>query len=501
MKRHKKPASQSSTQSVRPLSEKALSHWHIPPDRATNPMIPWLHALAAMGDEHWEEAIVAFQRLLALEQDPEAHYLVWRNLSGCYHALERYDEALAALDETERSIPNNPDLVRSRGVIYACAGRLPEAIATFERFARRWPRQARLRDTRETIHELQRIQHGEIPPGSFLVRHLQEQIHHHIELGEFHLVERKARRMIAADPNRPEGHFEMGMACLEQGRYQEGLDSLLAAHSCDPDDQLTLYNIGQVYLEMGDPAQAIPWWERALRQNPRHLATLHQLGLACERLGRRDEAVTWWRRALQIDPSYELAQRRLHEVDLGPAPVETLLTPQGQQLREMTPIVKTRMLHPQVHRNGGITLTYDGEVGFVLEDTENVRNAAIYAGGPFRVVHPQDEDILDLMGTVKLILRMVNAENTRDVRVLAYYTNRPIFGYRERFAKGKAVESEHDGQFVVTEVPRFFKLYVDSDLDTPYGNPMKGTIIYLNQHPKPGILINTMGLLPTSTLT
>ncbi len=202
MKRHKKPDSRSSTQSVRLPSEKALSHGYIPPDRATNPMIPWLHALAAMGDEHWEEAIVAFQRLLALEQDPEAHYLVWRNLSGCYHALERYDEALAALDETERSIPNNPDLVRSRGVIYACAGRLPEAIATFERFARRWPRQARLRDTRETIHELQRIQHGEIPPGSFLVRHLQEQIHHHIELGEFHLVERKARRMIAADPNR-----------------------------------------------------------------------------------------------------------------------------------------------------------------------------------------------------------------------------------------------------------------------------------------------------------
>jgi hypothetical protein len=106
-----------------------------------------------------------------------------------------------------------------------------------------------------------------------------------------------------------------------------------------------------------------------------------------------------------------------------------------------------------------------------------------------------DEDLLDLIGLVKLILRMVNVENTRDVAVLVYYVSRPAFNYQARFQRGKRVEFDAHGQFVVTEVPRFFKLRIDSDLATPYGNPMQGTLIYLNQQPEPGFLVSTLGLV------
>jgi tetratricopeptide (TPR) repeat protein len=466
-----------------------------PLDRATNPMIPWLHGLAAMGDERWEEAIVALRHFLELVSKPKDRQQAYQNLGACYLALERYDEALAALDEAEHYARHDPELLHSRGVVYACAARLPEAIATFEELARRWPQEARRRETRETIRQLQRAQRGEIPAGSYLVGHLQEQVGHNMDMGDFHLVECKARRMIAADPNRPEGHFALGFACLEQGHYQEALDAFLAAWSHDPDYAPTLYNIGQSYLQMGQPEQAIPWLERARRREPRNLATLHQLGVACERLSRRDEAVAWWRRALKIDPDYHLVQQRLHEVSQGPAPVEPPLSPEGQRLRTLTPTVKARMKRPEVYRNGGITLTYDGEVGFVLEDTENPFNASIHAGSPFRVAHIQDADLLDLIGMVKLLLRLVNVENTRDVAVLAYYAHRPIFGYRERFPQAEGTETEHGGRFVVTEVPRFFKLRIDSDLSAPYGDPMQGTLIYLNQHPEPGVLVSTLGLL------
>jgi hypothetical protein len=43
-------------------------------------------------------------------------------------------------------------------------------------------------------------------------------------------------------------------------------------------------------------------------------------------------------------------------------------------------------------------------------------------------------------------------------------------------------------------MPRLFKLRIDSDLSTPYGDPMQGTLIYLNQHPQPGVLVSTLGL-------
>ena len=449
-----------------------------------------------MGDERWNEAIVSFQRFLEMAHKVDDIQIARFNLGACYLALERYDEALAALDEIEQHTPSDPETVHSRAVVYACAGRIPEAIATFKRFARRWPRQARQFETRETIRQLGRIQRGQVPPGDYLVGHLQEQISHNVELGDFHLVERKARRMIAANPDRSEGYFALGVACVEQDRYQEGLDAFLAAHARNPDHEMTIYNIGHTYLQLDELEQAIPWLERALRSDPEHLATLHQLGVACERLGRRDEALARWRRALEIDPHYYMAQQRLHEIGQGPEPVEPPLPYKFQQMKELTPIVKARMKRPHVHHNGGLTLTYDGEVGFVLEDTENSRNATIYTGRPFHTGHMTNkDDLLDMIGMVKMLLQMANVENTRDVAVLVYYADRPVFSYQARFERGEMVEFDANGQFIVTEIPRFFKIRIDSDLSTPYGDPMQGMLIYLNQSQEPGIIISTLGLL------
>jgi len=152
------------------------------------------------------------------------------------------------------------------------------------------------------------------------------------------------------------------------------------------------------------------------------------------------------------------------------------------------------MRKPQVYRNGGVTLTMDEQVGFVLEDAENPLNATIHTGGPFKIAAILDEDLLDLMGLVKMLLRLIGAHNTRDIAILAYYVQGNTFAYQARFQRGKRIEFDAQGQFVVTETPRFFKLRIDSDLVTPYGNPMHGKLIYLNQHPKPAILVSTLGL-------
>ena len=465
-----------------------------PPDRASSPTIHWLHALAAMGDERWDEAIVALRRFLELADKPADRRIACFNLGACFLALEQHDEALSTLDDAQRYAPGDPDIVRSRAVAYGCAARVSEAIATFRQFARRWPRQARRFEVRQTVRQLRRIQRGEVPPGDYLVGHLQEQVVHNVEMGDFHLVERKARRMIAANPDRPEGHFALGVACVEQERYDEGLDAFLGAYDRDSDYAPTLYNVGHAYLQLEEPEQAVPWLERALRREPENLAALHQLGVVCERLGRRDEALAWWRRALEIDPGDRLVQQRLHEIGQGPPPIEPPLSPPVQQLRTMTPVVKARMKQPEIYRTDALMLTYDGQVGFVLEDAQNPQNATVYAGGPFEVGHIADEDLLDLIGMVKMLLHTVDVENTREVAVLVYYADRPVFGYQARFSRGQAVEFDADGQFVVTEVPRFFKLRIDSDLSTPYGDPMQGMLIYLNQSQEPDILISTLGL-------
>jgi len=469
-----------------------------PPDRDSNPTIPWLHGLAAMGDERWEEAITSFQRFLEMTGDDQSHpenrRMVDQNLSACYLELERYDESLAALDDTHRYTPDTPDIFHARGVILACAGRISEAIAAFDALSRRWPRQARQFKVRNAIRQLRQIQNGKAPPGDYLVDYLQEQISHNTDLEDFHLVERKARRMIAANPHRSEGNFALGIACVESKRYPEAMEAFLNAHDCNPKHTITLYNLGYTSLKIGNPDQAIPWLERALRQDSKYISALFQLGVAYDQLDQRDKALGLWRKALKIKPDYYPAQERLHAVEKGPEPAEPPLLPHTQQAHEVIPIIKAQMRRPKVYRNGGLKLTTDGKLGYTLEDSENRRNITAYAGGPFQVARlQQEQDILDLMGLVKMLLRMINAENTRDVAVLAYYTDRPAFSYNVQFARGQQTGFDADGQFVVTEVPRFFKLRMDSDLSTPYGDPMQGMLFYLNQNKKPGILVSTMG--------
>lgn len=471
-------------------------HASISPERTPNAATMLVRALAAMGDERWEEAIASLHRFGEIETNPENRLAAYQNLGACYLEAEHFDDALSVFDEVERLAPNDPDTLFSRGVVYACAGRISEATDAFENYARRLPNRASRDQARTALRHLKEIQSGKTPVGDYLVGHLQEQVSRNMQVGDWHIVERKARRMITANPNRPEGYFALGVACAEQERYQESLDALLIADARNPGYQPTLYNVAHAYLRLNQLEQALAWGERALRHEPNHAATLYLLGMACEKLGRREDAIDWWQRALNIDPSYELPQAELYRVGAGPKPVEPPLSQNAQELRRMSPIVKARMRQREVYRVGQVTLTFDGQVGYVLEDTGNPLNGTVHAGSPFRVGHLGDDDALNLIGVVKLLLTQVSAENTRDVAVLTYYDNRPVFNYQARFSRGERTAFQTNHQFVVTESPRFFKLRIDSDLATPYSNPMRGTLIYLNQSPQLGILVNTLGLEP-----
>ncbi len=135
------------------------------PDQMPHPARLLSHALAAMGDERWEEAIAALQHFLEIENLPANRAGAHQNLSACYLALERFDDALAELERVAQFAPDDPDVVHSRGVVYACAGRATEAIETFKLFARRWPQQAHRLETHHALSHLARIQSGEIPAG------------------------------------------------------------------------------------------------------------------------------------------------------------------------------------------------------------------------------------------------------------------------------------------------------------------------------------------------
>jgi tetratricopeptide (TPR) repeat protein len=147
------------------------------------PAARWLHGLAAIGDERWEEALVTLQQFMEVDAVVENRPIIYTNLSACYVGLERYDEALAMLAEAERTMPDSADILYKRGIIYACAGRAQEAIAAFETFGRHWPREARKLEIRNALKKLRHIAQGQLPPGEYLVDHLEEQLAHDVGIG------------------------------------------------------------------------------------------------------------------------------------------------------------------------------------------------------------------------------------------------------------------------------------------------------------------------------
>jgi len=364
----------------------------------------------------------------------------------------------------------------------------------FDVYARQQPSLARQMNLKDTEDLLKAILQRKKPPGAFLAEQLQMPLSLNIDFGDYALGEQKARQIIAADPSRPEGHFALGVACIEFERYPEAMAAFQEVLRLNPKHAATLYNIGYTWMKMNEPAQALPWLEKALRQDGRHTGAWEQLGRAYQQSSRVKEAIAAWKMGLRLEPGSEIFQRLLHEAGAGPAPKPEAMPPYIRRYQEMVAQVQERMYNPEVFHSGSVTLTAESEIGFTLEDSQNPANITVYAGGPFQFGHISDGELLDFMGGIKLAVRMVGGGYTRQIAILVYYQNETRFHYKTHIERGKSVEKDVEGRFCVTEIPDMFKVRMDADFATPYGDPMYGRMIYLRQGNQPGVMVNTFGL-------
>jgi len=394
--------------------------------RASPQARQWVAALSALGNESWEEAVAILQQFLQGVHDPVEQVPIYHNMATCYLEQGLYKEAQATWTQLEEVQGEHADGWFGRAITYGCSGQLDKAIAAFEQFQYLAPKRARQLEVDRLIANLQQEQRGEIVPGSFLYEHLNLQLEDNFDLGDYDMVEHKARQMIAIDNGRPEPHFFLGLALLRQKRAEEAVPAFLQANKLEPDYVPTLHNIGYCYFQLNQPDEALGWLDRVLQQDETYLAAWHIKGQIYEKLGNREKAIALWQQALSIKPDYEPVQYALFEAGVGAEPKEppSDLT---RQLQQMGPIVKARMRQPQVYRNGDVRLTFDPEVGFVLEDEGNIHNGTIYAGSPFRLARMRPVDIRHFIGFLKLMVRQVNNVNCRDMAILAYYPDESSF--------------------------------------------------------------------------
>jgi tetratricopeptide (TPR) repeat protein len=98
---------------------------------------------------------------------------------------------------------------------------------------------------------------------------------------------------------------------LEAGAFLRRFEQQTRTHDgIGTDDYLKagdLFDKGLAYMEKGDSAKALDYFDRSAAVNPHNAPVQGNRGICLARLGRRGESLDAFDKALEVDPKYELA--------------------------------------------------------------------------------------------------------------------------------------------------------------------------------------------------
>lgn len=138
-----------------------------------------------------------------------------------------------------------------------------------------------------------------ILPASQISQHA-EQLHQSGRLNEAAAAYREA---IALEPGDPEMHYNLGSVYLDMGQTEAAVASYLKAQALAPGHPQILLQLGNAYSAQGLPGQAVEAFRQALHLHPGNAAIHFNLGNALRELGQPEQAADSYRMALKLAPS------------------------------------------------------------------------------------------------------------------------------------------------------------------------------------------------------
>ncbi len=260
--------------------------------------------------QRWTEAISAIEN--ALRRDPNSHPLrVSRAL--LLEQAGRTDESLSELESLAREAPHSPQLLVHLAALQSFAGRMDEAETLLVNALQRWPAHAALHTQLARL----RWQRG---AGLDSFRHLEQAIEQHPR--EMHL------RLVAADLLRQAGAAERALGLL-----MRGLELV-------PDSAIFLTSAGALLEGMDRLDEAMKYLREAQRRAPRSPAVRRNLVPALLRSGAAAQA-----RALCDELLLEFADDQLLVAQRATA-LRLLGDAEYGRLYDYARLVKSFMLQP-----------------------------------------------------------------------------------------------------------------------------------------------------------
>jgi len=185
-------------------------------------------------------------------------------------AADREDEAIVLLERALVVCPSYPDAYEALGVMLGRHGRFDEAIKIMQRLL-------------------------EVDPDSVMA-HTNMSVYHN-QLGRIEEAEREARAAAVKSLERSrraeaEAESERQQRMREQEDRARREEMFRQVLELDADDALANFGLGQLKVEVGDHAAAVPLLERAIAVDRDYSAAYLALGRALEGLGDVGRALT-----------------------------------------------------------------------------------------------------------------------------------------------------------------------------------------------------------------
>ncbi len=263
--------------------------------------------LAASHAGHNERARTLLQE--ALERQPQNVDVLY-DLAATDIALDQKDVALELLARASRITPKRTDILRLLALTSAGLGYFADAAHVWSEYLKIAPGDDTARREKAFAETAvgEDMQAGLAELRTFVRQHPSDAVGHY-ELGTAQTAKQpdqalqELNKSLALRPELIGAHVARGLLLYRQGKPERALSDFEFAARREPQNATILDRLGETYLALDRPADAVPVLRKAADLAPSNSTVLLHLGRALSKLGKTEEAQAVFARCRELGPN------------------------------------------------------------------------------------------------------------------------------------------------------------------------------------------------------
>ena len=133
----------------------------------------------------------------------------------------------------------------------------------------------------------------------------------HHKAGQLKEAEAVYRKILKKEPNHPDALHLLGWLAHQAGDNQGAIKLISMAITANAHNRLYCFNLGNIYMSLGDWEMACRAFEKTLKLSPDFAEACNNLGSALRNLNRSEHAIEQYRKAIQLKPEFSEAYYNL----------------------------------------------------------------------------------------------------------------------------------------------------------------------------------------------